>query len=399
MMRNPRLLIRSTGGYGRLPLRWLTSLTVLLCSCRSVPPGKMPLPPDEATLQQRAPADPVAHAVQRVEHVRIAPAPYQGTPIPVTCVTPWAPPGIAGPWPHDEYLKDGGDREVQVNIGSEGEVRGLELEDTVAIYDTTDGRTVIEPSNRLALYSPRFSAVRQVTSVVQNAQNEQLTALAQPVRAQLNREDRLASTAVQPVQPQGGIGTKQLSIQRVHERVVPTISLQPIAAVEGEFALHENFRVMRQGIFAESEQARLIGASQAAVAWSHDKAVQVVLDGRQAVAVSGDQRTQVTFAIDEPNHPRLRVIKTASTNVARPGETVDFTIRFDNLGDQAIERVVLIDNLTTRLEYVPSTAQSSRPADFSTERNEGDSLVLRWEFNDRLPPGQGGLVRFHCLVR
>ena len=89
----------------------------------------------------------------------------------------------------------------------------------------------------------------------------------------------------------------------------------------------------------------------------------------------------------------------ASTKVAKPGDIVDFTIRFDNLGDQAIKHVVLIDNLTTRLEYVPGTAQSSRPAEFSTEVNEGDSLVLRWDFADPLPVGAGGLVRFHCRVR
>ena len=118
-----------------------------------------------------------------------------------------------------------------------------------------------------------------------------------------------------------------------------------------------------------------------------------------AVSVTGDQRAQATFAVDEPDHPSLRVIKVASTKAARPGDTVDFTIRFDNLGDQELKRVVLVDNLTTRLEYVPGSAQSSRAAEFSTQVNEGDSLVLRWEFTEPLPVGAGGLVRFHCRVR
>jgi uncharacterized repeat protein (TIGR01451 family) len=137
----------------------------------------------------------------------------------------------------------------------------------------------------------------------------------------------------------------------------------------------------------------------AAITWSHDKAVQVVLEGQQAVDVTGDQRVQATYRVDVPNHPCLRVIKVASTKTAKPGDVVDFTIRFDNLGDQAINHVVLIDNLTTRLEYVQGSAQSSREADFSTEVNEGVSLVLRWDFADRLEVGQGGLVRFHCRVR
>jgi uncharacterized repeat protein (TIGR01451 family) len=177
------------------------------------------------------------------------------------------------------------------------------------------------------------------------------------------------------------------------------ISRQPIAAMAGGFALHENFKVIRQGTFEESEKARLMEMVDAAITWSHDKAVQVVLEGQQAVDVTGDQRVQATYRVDVPNHPCLRVIKVASTKTAKPGDIVDFTIRFDNLGDQVINQVMLVDNLTTRLEYVPGSAQSSREADFSTERNEGDSLVLRWDFADPLEAGQGGLVRFHCRVR
>ena len=61
--------------------------------------------------------------------------------------------------------------------------------------------------------------------------------------------------------------------------------------------------------------------------------------------------------------------------------------------------VTIIDNLTTRLEYVPDTAQCSIPAAFSTQVNEGDSLVLRWEITDPLEPGEGGVIRFDCRVR
>ena len=288
---------------------------------------------------------------------------------------------------------------MQVNLGADGEVRGLELEDTVAIYDTLDGQTKIKPSNRICLYSPRFAAVRHVASVIENLQNDQLTAVTLPVLPQLNQEDRLATTAVQPIQPEGEIATKQPSIERTGEVVLPTISLQPILAVEGGFATYENLLIMRKGIFEESEKPRLIEAIDAAITWTHDAAVQVVLDGRKAVDVTGDVRAQATFRVDEPNHPCLRVIKTSSKKVAKPGDVVDFTIRFDNTGDQTIKKVVLLDNLTTRLEYVPQTAQSSRRAEFSTTVNDGDSLVLRWDFVDPLPPGEGGLVRFHCRVR
>ena len=314
-------------------------------------------------------------------------------------VPSWSPPGIAGPWPHDEYLLDGGDRDVQANIGPEGEVRGLELDDTVAVYDTYDGRTCIEPSNRVCLYAPRFAAVRKVTSVVETEQRDQPIGVEAPLQPTLHQDGQLATTAVQPIRPEGEIGRKQPSIEQTNEGAIPAISRLPIAAMGSGFSPHENFDVIRRGIVDLADKPRLMEAVDAAITWSHDKAVQVILDGQQAVLVTEDQSAQQTFRVEVPNHPCLRLIKVASTKVARPGDIVDFTIRFDNTGDQAIEHVTLIDNLTTRLEYVEGTAQSSRDADFFSEVNEGESLVLRWEFKEPLPVGGGGLVRFHCRVR
>jgi hypothetical protein len=61
--------------------------------------------------------------------------------------------------------------------------------------------------------------------------------------------------------------------------------------------------------------------------------------------------------------------------------------------------VTIVDNLTTRLEYVADSQESSLQADFLTQPNDGDSLVLRWEIIDPLPPGQGGTISFKCRVR
>jgi uncharacterized repeat protein (TIGR01451 family) len=93
------------------------------------------------------------------------------------------------------------------------------------------------------------------------------------------------------------------------------------------------------------------------------------------------------------------VIKVASTSAANVGDIIDFTIRYDNMGDQVIGNVTIIDNLTPRLEYVEGSAQASRAANFSTKANEAGSLILRWEVIDPLPKGEGGLVRFKCRLR
>jgi uncharacterized repeat protein (TIGR01451 family) len=389
----------------------LAILPIALCSCRSMPRAKLA----HAELAQRtgeaASATPAMHeevmasdehllrAAETTPHIPAACLPDAAPPIPLGCNPPWSPPGIAGPWPLDEYLFDGGDRDIAATVDGDRDVHGLELEDTVAVYDTIDGETKIKASNRVCLYAPRFAAVRQVSGVVQNEQRDQPIGVVRPLAPILHQDDQLVTTAVQPIQPEGEIGRKQPSIQRLSQAVIKVNSRLPIMALAGGFSPHEDFLAIRQGLFQEAERARLAEAVTAAIAWTHDAAVQVVLEGQQAVSVTGDQKAQATFRIDTPNSPCLRVLKVASTKNAKPGDIVDFTIRFDNLGDQTINKVVLIDNLTTRLEYVLGTAQSSRKAEFSTEENQGESLVLKWEFADPLPPGHGGLVRFHCKVR
>ena len=386
-------------------LAGVTCASISLCSCRSIVPVQSITPVQSTTAEElpRGSRRTIDKAVQRATDSQPS-VPREcdqqtALPIPMCNVPTWSPPGIATPWPHDEYLFDCGDRDIQASIGPEGEVNGLELDDTVAVYDTIDGRTCIKPSNRVCLYSPRFAAVRKVTSLVAAEQRDQPIGVAAPLSPYLHQDNQLANAAVQPIRPEGEIGRKQPSIEQTNEAAIPAIARQPIAAMGSGFAPHENFEVIRRGIVDRAEKARLLLAIDAAITWSHDKAVQVILDGQQAVSVTGDQAAEQTYRVDVPNHPCLRVIKVASTKVARPGDIVEFTIRFDNTGDQAVEHVTLIDNLTTRLEYVEGTSQSSRDSEFFTETNEGDSLVLRWEFKDPLPVGAGGLVRFHCRVR
>ena len=83
------------------------------------------------------------------------------------------------------------------------------------------------------------------------------------------------------------------------------------------------------------------------------------------------------------------MVKVASTPFAQPGDEVDFTIRFDNVGDQTIGNVTIVDSLNTRLEYVPDSAQCSVDAQFSTQPNEGDSVVVRCEVTNPLEARQG----------
>ena len=166
------------------------------------------------------------------------------------------------------------------------------------------------------------------------------------------------------------------------------------------FKAYENLAIVRLGMFEESEMPLLARGSTAAIAWSHTQAVQVILDHKGAMAeVKYDNAASVYTVTTPPGNPRLRLCKLASTSCAKPGEEVDFTIRFDNIGDQPIGNVTILDSLSTRLEYIPQSAQCNVEAKFSTQPNEGESVVVRCDVSKPLDPGQGGILRFRCRVR
>ena len=96
--------------------------------------------------------------------------------------------------------------------------------------------------------------------------------------------------------------------------------------------------------------------------------------------------------------PCLRLCKIADKSEAKQGEIIQFTLRFDNVGDQVIGNVTIVDNLSTRFEYIAESAQSSVDANFVTEANDG-SLILRWEITNPVEPGEGGVLRFRVRVR
>ncbi len=316
------------------------------------------------------------------------------------CRGAWAPPGIECPWPKDEYIFDGGDEALPVRVGKDWTVYGLDSADTVVHYDTVDGKTQVAPSNRISIYSPRFASVRKVTGAIENHQQDQLVGVDLPVRLGLHEDLQLATTAIQPVQPVGRIGSKAIHIFRERLRGVGLEGAQGLAAFQYGILPYENLQIIRHGTFLQSEKARLAQAADAALVWSNNQAVEVVIDEQMAATEVHDSKPQLTYQYElPPGKPRLRVVKVASSREAKPGETIDFTIRFDNVGDQPIGNVTIIDNLTTRLEYVPDSAQSTLDANFLTQLNEGESLVLRWEIDAPLKPGKGGVVRFTCKVR
>jgi uncharacterized repeat protein (TIGR01451 family) len=411
--------------------------TLILCSCRG--------PQNDTALQQAGRVVPPGHASHAVAGTAPMPgvdaparpqpdgavqtaflqppaqspsdqdsaAPMAEPPRPYEPVGAWAPPAVAGPWPEHEYLADGGDAgsPAGVRVRRDGQnvqkqVVGVEMEDTVAHYDAPDGRTLLTPSNRVNIYSPRFRSVRQVVNLVETEQADGSLSIQKDQLAATDGRVQSLARHKQSVRAAGGAGQRSLTTFRTREGERQMSIATGPRTFQDRFLPFENLFAIRHGRADQAEMGWLTRGTQSAVTWEHALGLQVVIDGKAATAVVRNERVESLYTIEEPPaRPQLRIFKVASTQLANPGDTIDFTIRFDNIGNQTLSNVTIIDNLAPRLEFVEGSQQSSVETQFSTQVNEGESLVLKWQVVDPLQPGKdgkpgdGGIVRFRCIVR
>lgn len=301
--------------------------------------------------------------------------------------------------PSDEYLCDGGDFGLPAGVKADWSIEGLEQEDAIAHYDTIDGRVIVTPSSRVCIYAPRFAAVRRVVNLMAHERGQFIEVMLdeqtptpakdlQPVASSLQRRGALVNLGQQPA-----------TLFRGRQQAGGLENLQAAMDVYESLAAYANLKLVRAGILENAEKPLVETSVEAAVAWTGDQSAQVVLDNRMAVAAVGVRQAALIYQTDGPDNPRLRLVKLASRAHALPGEDVEFTLRYDNIGDQVIGNVTIVDNLATRLEYVPKTAQSTVDANFITAPNTGGSTILRWEIKDPVKPGEGGVLRFRARVR
>jgi uncharacterized repeat protein (TIGR01451 family) len=301
--------------------------------------------------------------------------------------------------PSDEYLCDGGDFHSPAGVRADWTIAGLEQEDAIAHYDTLDGRVVVTPSNRVCIYSPRFAAVRRVVNIMAHEQpvfvnqaiDEQAPAKAdesQPVVSSLQRH-RVAID----------LGQQPPSLYRQRQQAGALENLQATMDVYNSLGAYANLQIIRTGIIDNAEKPWLALSIESAITLTGVQAPQVLFNGKAAAAQVGVRQAGVVYQTSGPENPRLRLIKLASCGNALPGEVIEFTLRFDNIGDQEIGNVTIVDNLSTRFEYIPESAKSSIDANFVTTPNENDSSVLRWEIKPPLKAGEGGVLRFRVRVR
>jgi len=341
--------------------------------------GQTALPPDPALAEQG-----VKVVMERQE--------FQGA---------WQPNQNAGFWPPAEYLADGGDGTAKTYVEDDWTVRNLETADTVAHFDTLDGRTLVEPSNQVHLYAPRFGAVRKIEGLVNNGQIIALSRTDGQLALNVDRgKEQLGFTAQET---QTGYARTRTQLGGVGGRKVSTgagTALGLEAYSNFESAMYYS-NMLRQRAIGSAELVYLAEGSTSARAWQGAEGIKVqmnVLAPMEATAVEG---AESFFQIkeDDSKTSKLRLIKVASKKSAQPGDIVEFTLRFDNVGNQPIGNVTILDNLTTRLEFLPDSAKSSLKSGFIAEPNDSASFTLRFEITDPLKPGDFGVVQFQCRVR
>jgi uncharacterized repeat protein (TIGR01451 family) len=327
---------------------------------------------------------------------------------------PPCPPLLPPPvWAEEECLHDGGDRGERAGLDAAGQLYGVEPEDTVAEFTDSHGRRGVTCSNRVCLCVPRFAALRTElvlgrAEAVQGAegrqafQGQQLLARRQPTEQ--------ASQAA------------RLEAARGRERPGVNVAVKGPGAIVHFTALQAHHLVLGLAeLIGTTEMRRLTQIERAVLKRQLELARELSITSRvrgteqvvtTAVVARVEQGAEVLHGAVEvfdltvccdgppalPDKP-LKLIKVADAQSARVGDVITFTLRYSNHGGRPITDVAVTDSLSGRLEYVPDSAESDRPAVFTTQENEAGSLVLRWEITGTVRPGESGRVRFKARVR
>jgi uncharacterized repeat protein (TIGR01451 family) len=299
----------------------------------------------------------------------------------------------------DEYLLDGGDRDLPVHE-TPAHREGLDTEDAVAEFADQAGNRHVLPTNRVAIYSPRFGFVGTKTGLeagvtVARAASAIDMARGEGLRNRVVSADqaqRTPSLSVRVRSRASGFDTEAVQMG-VHQQIVLSENRELAGSIEGVQNLVAP--QMRQ-----SDRARVARDRQAAIAWTRDEFPVAVasLEGAHQILVKF-VASEIVGVDDRRKPGRLEIVKLADKQTAQPGEIVNFRIEYENIGDRELKDVRIIDNLTPRLEYVADSGASSRPAVLDVADNGEGSVILTWSIKEPLRGKTKGAVTFKARVR
>jgi len=318
---------------------------------------------------------------------------------------PWRPPhrpaGEQG-GRADEYLVTGDDTGKPAYV--EGwTVHNFNAGNTIAHFDTLDGKIIVEPSNKVHIYAPRFGAIRKVEGLLQEGQ---ITSLAERQTQQSlgqRREALQTSFTGQETRTQYSRTQDQLHGIEGQRRGAGLGGTEGLGGFNNFLAVDSDSMILLQRTFGleESTRTQLERGAANARAWMGNEHIRVQLNELAPMAAVGTDGAAVYFQIedDQSRSSMLRLIKVASHDAASPGDIIGFTLRFDNIGNQLLGNVTILDDLTSRLEFLSGTAIASLPSGFAPHPNANGGVTLRFEIIEPLAPGEFGVIQFQCRVR
>ncbi|MCH2177880.1 MAG: DUF11 domain-containing protein [Mariniblastus sp.] len=299
----------------------------------------------------------------------------------------------------DEYICDGCDRIPQVRVDENWKVSGLGIEDTIGHFDTLQGETIVIPSNRVCVYSPRFASVRKIFNFGHSNSSIALASFKEKKNLEQTSGRDWSSTSLQQLRLQSNKSSYRANAFKDHTRGVEAGNIVHLIGSYATLKPFNNLQLVKFGRYENTESARLNLGMQSALAWDVDVASQMTVKNAQPVIVDDIATIREVVAVESESHPNLRLCKIASRLSAKSGEEVEFTIRFDNIGDQRIGNVTIIDNLSPRLEFIAESASCTLDATLITTINEAGSLAVSWEITEPIEKATGGVIQFKCRVR
>ncbi len=310
-----------------------------------------------------------------------------------------ASPKLAEEYP-DEYLFDGGDRGYPVHYDRDF-MLGVDAEDTIAEYRDDKGRRHVKASNRVAIYAPRFAGLRSVSGMREDFNVQRVASNFDQVQGAGLQQRANSKTSLQRERLQG-VRMRSRAGGLLGKTTRDSVASSLKAAQNSKLLnLFEDVQFFNDGRLRQSESARLQAGMQAAIAWSRD------LNPVMVASLSAAQEVYATFkvaelvGVDESHKKpgRLRIVKLADKESAKPGDVITFMIRFDNLGDRELQHIRIIDNLTPRLVYIDDSVTSDQEGSINVDDNAEGSHILRFEFDKPLAGHTGGVVSFQARLR
>lgn len=373
-------------------------------------PATRPLPNSSTRTNVSSPARPIATSV---------PTPHGGAIRRVSATgEAYCPPGFGpgsrpipafqgdpnlafgpGRYP-DEYLFDGGDRKYPVTY-SDYSIEGLDTEDTVIEYNDDKGARKVKPSNRVAVYAPRFAAVAAISYPVDNQKIDVLagadTSTFAPglvARQGTVHHNKLESTGRIVTRLRGSsMLSRQFAKGHHHEIATASHTKDVVPLILYDF--------VNTGTFKQADEPVLAHAIQSAQTWTRDQSPAISAQVQRGQDVKAVFRpADLTGEKEGERTPgQLRIVKLADKREAQPGDVITFTIRYDNIGDREVTDAAIIDNLTPRLEYIVDSATSDRDGELTVADNGEGSLILRWSIEGSIKGRTGGVVTFQAKVK